>query len=772
MGKLVDRARRYTESHQGARRAIQGHPQPTWQRVMQWATVAVVWIGIVIIVGPLPRLSPFHARVGQQWGESDVFTPFSLSVENAEQAAQEETLIRAQHAKIFIHDATVERGTLDILDTILSEARRSRDLASSQSVFQRKVRSAFGIELSPQTCEFLIAHSDDPRLRADLWEAVRLLYHERGITNDKRLLIGAAQAGRLRIVSNAPNLLDRSTTFVAERVIDYPREVEDFLERRAFARAPVAHEWRKTYSELLLPLLRPNLVYSERLTADSLAAALNQVQRRYKVEAGSRVVARGERLSSLQVELLELLDKKLRRYDLLRLFCNAFIVALGMLFVYEFVRRYIRDFVFTPARIAMLALPTVFALALAKFVFIISEDVVLSTFAYPAGLIGMLGVILFQPQLAIVVSLVSALAAGLAFQGSFWPTFVGAVSGLAGVVFLHTVRERREVLMAGLRLAALNALLAVISAVMFNRLAIRLDVTLLAVANGLGCYVLAVGGLPLIETLFGVVTDVRLMELTSIDHPLMRLLEERAPGSYQHVLNVTKLAEPAAERIGANYLLVRAGSYFHDVGKILKPKYFTENQVTPEERRIHSRMSPFLSCLIIKNHVREGIELAREFGLPEQVVDFIPQHHGTSLIKYFYEQARQLVESQGGVLDEEEFRYPGPKPQTREAAIVMLADAVEATATAKFTGRTVREEDVYRVVRQTIQEKFSDGQFDECKMTFEDLHEIFEVFVKTLLSRYHRRVDYPQPGQDRTQAGGKVMIPVEQSPASASQSSG
>jgi putative nucleotidyltransferase with HDIG domain len=735
---------------------------------MQWITVVAVWLGLVIIIGPLPRLTPFHAQPGERWLESDVITPFPLSVEDREQVAREASLIRSQHAKVFLYDTTVERGTLDILDAILAEAVQVRDHPSSQSVFQRKIRSAYGIQLSPQVCQFLITHADDPRLRSDLREAVRVLYNERGITDDKRLLVAAALARRLQIVSNAPNFLDRSTTFVAEKVIDYPKEVEEFLERRAFTRARVADEWRKAYAELLLPILRPNIVYSEQLTEDSLAAALKKVQRPFQLEAGGRVVARGERLSSIQVELLELLAKKLRRYDALRLLVNAFIVALGMLFVGEYVRRYIRDMAFTPARLAMLALPTIFALALAKLTFTLSEDIILSTFAYPAGLIGMLGVILFQPQLAIVVSLVSALGAGLALQGTFWPTFVGAVSGLAGVVFLHSVRERKEVLMAGVRLAGLNALLAIVGAVMFNRLAVRLDVVLLAVANGLGSYVLAVGWLPLIENLFGVVTDVRLMELTSINHPLLRLLEERAPGSYQHVLNVTKLAEPAAERIGANYLLVRAGAYFHDVGKVLKPKYFTENQVTPEERRIHSRMTPYLSCLIIKNHVREGIELARRFGLPEPVIDFIPQHHGTSLIKYFYEQARQLVETQGGVLDEQEFRYPGPKPQSREAAIVMLADAVEATATAKFTGRTVREEDVYRVVRQTIQEKFSDGQFDECKMTFEDLHAIFEVFVKTLLSRYHRRVDYPQPGQDRSQQAGSVIVPVQaaQVPAS------
>ncbi len=731
---------------------------------MRWLMVIVVWMGLVVIVGPIPRIVPFRAEVGQQWVEGDVITPFTLAVEDVDQAARDEAEIRSHHAKIFVHDTAVERSTVENIENILREASRVRDHASSQSVFQKKLRTVYGVELSPPVCQFLIAHADDPRLRTDLLEAVRVLYSDRGITNDKRMLTGAALAGRLRILSSAPSFFDRSTTFSAERVLEYPAEVENFLERRAFSRAPVAPEWRKTYVELLIPLLRPNIVYSEHLTAESLETALKKAHRKLEIAPGERVITRGERLSALQVELLGLLDKKLRRYDALRLFSNALILALGIAFVAGFAQRYVRDFAFTPARIAMLALPSVFALAVGKFVFTLSEDVVLATFAYPAGLIGMLGVILFEPQLAIVVSLVSALAAGLAFQGSFWPTFVGAVSGLAGVVFLHSVRERREVLMAGLRLAGLNALLAIVSAVMFNRLAIRTDVTLLAVGNGLACYVLAVGGLPLFESLFGVVTDVRLMELTSVDHPLLRLMEERAPGSYQHVLNVTKLAEPAAERIGANYLLVRAGAYFHDVGKLLKPKYYTENQVTPEERRIHSRISPFLSCLIIKNHVREGIELAKRFRLPQQVIDFIPQHHGTSLIKYFYEQARQQLGTQGATVDEDEFRYPGPKPQTREAAIVMLADAVEATATAKFTGKTVREEDVYRLVRQTIQDKFSDGQFDECKMTFEDLHEIFEVFVKTLLSRYHRRVDYPQPGEARSRMAGTVIVPE---PASA-----
>jgi putative nucleotidyltransferase with HDIG domain len=734
-------------------------PSGQIERLKCWLAAVAVWVGLAVIVGPIPRFSPTRVEAGQQWVENDVYTPFALAVEDPGRVAQEESWARAQHSKIFVHDPSVERGTAAVLEAIFADARMMRDVDSSRTLFEKRLRTTYGLEVSPQVCEFLLTHGDDPRLHSDLLEAVRVLYSERGVTNDKRLLVGAAQAGRLRIVGSLTDFLDRPTTFVAERVVEYPSEVDDFLARRAFARAPVPQDWRKLYSELLLPLIRPNLVYSDKLTAESLDAALRRAHRPYEVQAGGRVVAQGDRLSSLQVELLRVLDRRLRYYDLFRFAANALIVAFAMGFVAAYTRRYLSELRLTAANITMLALPTVFALAVARFVYAATDDLMLATFAYPGGLVGMMGVILFQPQLAMIVSLLSALLAGLGLQGAFWPTLVGSASGLAGVVLLYSVRERREVLVAGVRLAVLNVGLAVLAALAFNRATFRIDVLLLAAGNGLGCYVLAVGGLPFIESLFGVVTDVRLMELTSIDHPLMRLLEERAPGSYQHVLNVTKLAEPAAERIGANYLLVRAGAYFHDVGKILKPKYFTENQVTAEERRIHSRLSPHLSCLIIKNHVREGIELARRYRLPEKVIDFIPQHHGTSLIRYFYEQARQQAETQGGTVDEDEFRYPGPKPQTREAAIVMLADAVEAAATAKFTGRTIREEDVYRLVRQTIQDKFSEGQFDECKMTFEDLHTIFEVFVKALLSRFHRRIDYPQPGESRTQPAGSVIVP-------------
>jgi len=250
---------------------------------------------------------------------------------------------------------------------------------------------------------------------------------------------------------------------------------------------------------------------------------------------------------------------------------------------------------------------------------------------------------------------------------------------------------------------------------------------------------------PLFESLFGITTVIKLLELTGVQHPLLREMEERAAGTYQHSLNVAKLAEAAADAIGANSLRVRAGAYFHDVGKAVKPRYFSENQLSTEERRTHEKLSPFMSCLIIRNHVKEGIELARRYSVPEKVVEFIPQHHGTTLIKYFYHEAvRQYEESESTEpIREADFRYPGPKPQTVEAAILMIADSVEATATSRLTRPHLDEDDIRRVVIDTIQDKFADGQFDECHLTFQQLHEIRESMVRTLVARFHHRIDYP-----------------------------
>ena len=250
------------------------------------------------------------------------------------------------------------------------------------------------------------------------------------------------------------------------------------------------------------------------------------------------------------------------------------------------------------------------------------------------------------------------------------------------------------------------------------------------------------GLLPFVERLFGVQTDLSLLELGDISHPLLQELVRRAPGTYNHSINVASIAEAAAESIGAEGLLVRVGAYFHDIGKMLKPGYFVENQGQDANR--HDSLVPAMSTLIIIAHIKDGADLARQHHLPEPIIDFIQQHHGTTLVEYFYRRANERSEADpdGGEVDESAFRYPGPKPQTKEAAVLMLADAVEGASRALVEPTPARIESL---VHEIAMKRLLDGQFDECGLTLQELATIEDSLVKSLTAVYHGRVKYPGP---------------------------
>ena len=248
------------------------------------------------------------------------------------------------------------------------------------------------------------------------------------------------------------------------------------------------------------------------------------------------------------------------------------------------------------------------------------------------------------------------------------------------------------------------------------------------------------GLLPLVEKVFGVQTDLSLLELGDASHPLLRRLAQRAPGTYNHSINVASIAEAAADEIGANGLLVRVGAYFHDIGKMFKPEYFIENQSAGVNQ--HDSLQPAMSTLVIIAHVKDGADLARSHHLPEPVIDFILQHHGTTLVEYFYREAARRSEENpnGESVSDKDFRYPGPKPQTLEAAVMMLADTVESASRTLVDPTPAR---IKGLVDSIAQKKMSDGQFDECGLTFKQLDRIRRSLVKSLTAIYHARVKYP-----------------------------
>jgi putative nucleotidyltransferase with HDIG domain len=256
---------------------------------------------------------------------------------------------------------------------------------------------------------------------------------------------------------------------------------------------------------------------------------------------------------------------------------------------------------------------------------------------------------------------------------------------------------------------------------------------------------LMTGLLPFIERSFGVLTDLSLLEVGDVAHPLLQELVRRAPGTYNQSINVASIGEAAAEAIGARGLLVRVGAYFHDVGKMLKPVYFVENQGQQGSR--HESLVPAMSTLIIVAHVKEGAELARQYNLPQPIVDLIAEHHGTTLVEYFYRRAteRQQANPDGGDVDEHSYRYPGPKPSTRESAVLMLSDAVESASRALTEPTPAR---IQGLVHDLAMKRLLDGQFDECGLTLEELELIEESLVKSLTAVYHGRVKYPD--QQRT----------------------
>jgi len=250
---------------------------------------------------------------------------------------------------------------------------------------------------------------------------------------------------------------------------------------------------------------------------------------------------------------------------------------------------------------------------------------------------------------------------------------------------------------------------------------------------------LMTGLLPFIERLFGVLTDLSLLEVGDVAHPLLQELVRRAPGTYNHSINVASIGEAAAEAIGARGLLVRVGAYFHDIGKMLKPAYFVENQ--GNENR-HESLVPAMSTLIIIAHVKEGAELARQYKLPQPIVDLISEHHGTTLVEYFYRRAteRRQADPDTGDVDEQTYRYPGPKPTSRESAVLMLSDAVESASRALTEPTPSR---IASLVHELAMKRLLDGQFDECGLTLEELELIEQSLVKSLTAVYHGRVKYP-----------------------------
>ena len=496
--------------------------------------------------------------------------------------------------------------------------------------------------------------------------------------------------------------------------------------------------------------IAPNSFLDAEATANARAKARQSVEpvaRTY--EAGEIIVREGQSVTSLDVEALDRLGLRQPKSDwgdLASATLNAvmFTIVLGL-----YLQRFEASMWSRPRNVALLAV-LILIFAVAAKAMITGRTVL--PYVFPAAALPMLLAVLAGPHLAIVVASIFGILVGTLSGGSLELGVYAAAGGLAAALALRRVERLDAFFRAGLYVALFNV--AVI-------LAFRLPggvtdavgiVTLVmtGIINGVVAASLSIGGLYLIGSLFDVTTTLQLLELSRPHHPLLQLLLMKAPGTYHHTLMVATLAEQAAERIGADTLLVRVGAFYHDVGKTVHPYMFVENQL--EGSNIHEKLEARTSAEIITRHIEDGLTLARRYRLPSRIRAFIPEHHGTMRISFLYQKAVQQAGGDASKVNEQTFRYPGPKPQSKEAALVMLADGCEAAVRA---ARSASVEETGEIVRKVIADRAACDQLTECSLTFQDLKLIRESFTLTLQGMFHPRIQYPDAEELQARRAGR-----------------
>ena len=518
---------------------------------------------------------------------------------------------------------------------------------------------------------------------------------------------------------------------------------------------------KKPYEELGVLLmkkyLRPNTFLNVEKTSLLREAAKKTVPiQQVTIIKGEKIIGAGEIVRADQMAKLEALGLTRSSFPWRTLFGNALLVILLMVVVLFYLFQQNKEIYQSAGHLYLLALIVILVIALAKAIVAVNstqwpEFGALFGYMAPVAAAGMLIAILLDSRLGVLIVAILSFLLMLMSNGQLRFGIVGMISGLTGIYSVSKLSKSGDLTRAGLY-TGLASICAIGVMELSSSTPLGIVITsaaLFGITNGIISSILTIGILPYLESTFRITSSVRLLELSYPGNPLLKRLLTEAPGTYHHSILVGNLAEAAAEAIGGDSLLTRVGAYYHDVGKLKRPYFFIENQMNTDNP--HDKIAPTLSTLILTFHVKDGVELAREYKLPEDIINIIEQHHGSGLCTYFYHKA--LENGQNESVTEEEFRYEGPKPQTREAALVMLADSVEA-AVRSLQNRTYNR--MEGMVHRIVKDKLLDGQLDECDLTFKDLDVIASAFIQVLSGIFHARIEYPDLSKEKEAEGRKA----------------
>jgi hypothetical protein len=699
----------------------------------------VMFLVSVASLFPRSKISSLNFEVGTTWYHQDLIAPFAFAIQkNKADYEREQDLARQNVLPVFRRQSerfsvetysafynaladslklALAKGRLDSNTTLLGLNNQERTLLLrdfAQSVEKNKVQQSLLLSL--------------PRV---LQSPIQALLND-GILNEPKSSFKRSE------------FVIRSQNEREEKVLKFST-VRDSLEVYETLRELLLQKFNSPTNDtlqlalkLVAPFLRPNIFYDEAQTLADQERAANQVPLGAGiVRQNEKIISRGELITpELKRKLDSFIQAKMEREmpsGALQLYIGKILIIFIIIGVFTTYLYIARPKIWRDNAMLLLLFSITLIELVAVWYSLQFEN--LSPYIVPIGLASILFTVIFDSRVGFFATVTVALLAGT-IRGNDFPFALATIfAGSLGVFATRGIRKRSQVF-APVLLVFVGYAVSIL-AFNFSRLAslneILNDLQFAAMSSILCFLVYPI--LLLIEKVFGITTDMTLMELSDLNHPLLREMATKAPGTYAHTMQVSLLAEEAATAIGANPLLCRVGAYFHDIGKTAEADYFTENQ---NGKNLHDHLQATTSGRIIADHVKRGLVIGRQHKLPEEVIDFIPEHHGTTIIHFFYDKALKTLPPEK--INIEDFRYPGPKPRRKETAIVMLADSVEASVRS-LTNPT--EETIGQIIDTVIRKRLDENQFNESDLTFSDLERIKQSFIKTLVANKHKRIKYP-----------------------------
>jgi hypothetical protein len=728
---------------------------------LRWALPLMVCGVFTLMLVPEQHLAPRHYRVGDV-AERDVKASQDFLVEDIEatessrrQAADGSLTVYDYHGKLLAETARRVQGAFATLRGVTEHGpdhprEASAAAAQHERVWSQKneFEAAIGFAVS-NSAYALLERDNFSRELADL--VVRLLTEilENGVVDNKEALLRESDRG----------IVLRDLGDGSEEVVRSLKRYYSLEQARAMVRVigqPMLKELNANLRNLVVDLsqslLQPNITLNRAETASRRTRTVEQVRPvLLRVKAGEMLLREGERVTAIQLARLKALRAQSNQVRAWSRPVGAGLLLFSLLaIIYLFhIQRRPNLLPNINRHLLFLSTLTIIACVMATAANLLAEAMALRTtlvvaseamrYAAPMAAAAMIVSLLLGLDTAIAVALVISAGTALIYNGRLEVMLYVLVGSVMGSYWLHSGRERRTFVRTGLRLGLLNAAMAGVGMLFVGTVNLaRLPWDLgFALLSGVLSGIVTAGVVPLVEMAFGYTTDTTLMELANLDQPLLRRLMLQAPGTYHHSVLVGTLVEAAAAEIGANPLLAKVCGYYHDIGKTQKPLYFIENQTDGKNR--HDKLAPSMSKRVLAAHVRHGVEIARAHKLGQAIIDAIQQHHGTSVMSYFFEKAKQLKGDDS--VNADDYRYPGPLPQTREAGLVMLADIVEAASRTLENPTPAR---IQGLVQRLINKVFSDGQLDHCELTLRDLNRIAKSFNKILNAIHHHRIEYSE----------------------------